>query len=138
MVAKTGRLLTVFGATLILFAGLRPAECEAWSLLHPLTFDSTPETKPRAPVLKTAEKTPSTFDQIAAAPGKLATKVGDTITGKKAEPAKPPATMYARPKPPVMPPKKASSSWVPSWLQPAEPAKPKSVPDWMGKPRVDP
>jgi hypothetical protein len=137
MVAKAGRVLTVAAATAILFSGVGPAVCQAWSILHPLTFDSTPQPKPRQPVMQSVQKPPSTFDQIVSAPGNLATKVGNTITGKKPEPAKASPMMYARPTPPTLPQKKAST-WVPSWLQPEEPKKPKSVTEWMANPRSDP
>jgi hypothetical protein len=141
MVAKTARVFSACLAMLVLLAGVRPAVGEGWSILHPLTFGSTSDAKPKQPVMQSqpTQKPPSTFSQIVAAPGNLATKVGNTITGKKPEPVKAPAAMYARPTPPVIapPPKKESKSWVSSWFQPEEPKKPKSVSDWMGQPRVD-
>jgi hypothetical protein len=137
MMARTGRILTVFVAALVLFAGQRPAPCQAWSILHPLTFDSTPQPKPKTTVLKSTQKPPSTFDQIVSAPKNLVTKVGDTITGKKSEPVKPSPTMIARPTPPVLNTPKKSSSWVPSWLQTEQPKPAKTVPEWMAQPRVD-
>jgi len=136
MMARTGRILTVFLATLVLFAGQWPSVCHAWSIWHPLTFDSTPQPKPRTTALKSTQKPPSTFDQIVSAPKNLVTKVGNTITGKKSEPVKPPPTMIARPTPPVLDSPKKSSSWVPSFLQTEQPKPAKTVPEWMAQPRV--
>jgi hypothetical protein len=126
MVVKTARILSPFVAMLILFAGLRPAVCQAWSILHPLTFSTTPKPPP---------KPPSTLDKIVAAPVNLVTSVGNTITGKTPPAPKTTTTLFARVSQPT-PPKPASSSWVPAFLQPQPPAKPKSVSDWLSKPRV--
>jgi hypothetical protein len=136
MVVRTARVLPAIVATLILCAGVRPSQCEAWSLLHPFSSDGTPAAKPQPK--KPAPK-PSTLDKVVAAPGNVLTKVGNTITGKKPEPPKATSQMYATSRlPDIQPPKKESKSWVPSFLKPEEPKKPKTVSDWLSKNRLDP
>jgi hypothetical protein len=134
MVAKTARVLSAVVAMLIVFAGVRPGVCEGWSLLHPLTFESTPETKPIRPTLKAPPKPPTAMDQIAAAPK----NAWNTMTGKKPDPPKATPGMYASVKPPVIqqPPKKESKSWISSMFQPEEPKKSPTVNDFMKKDRV--
>ena len=137
MVVKTARVLSAVVATLVVFGGVRPGVCEAWSLLHPFTFDSTPDPKPRRPVVKAPPKPPSTMDQVIAAPGKMVTTVSNTITGKKPDPPKATPNMFAYQAPQtIQAPKKESKSWISSMFQPEEPPKPKTVNDWLKHDRV--
>jgi hypothetical protein len=140
MLSKTARIVSAV-AVLFVMASVRPAVCEGWSLLHPFSSDSTTETTPKKPtprpVAKPAAQPPSTIDKVVAAPKNLLTKVGNTITGKKAEQPKP-SQMVAIPKGPTIQPngKTETKSWLPSMFQPKPPEKPKDVPEWLGRERV--
>ncbi len=120
MVIRTTRVLSAVVAMLAFFVGVQPTACQAWSILHPLTFDNSPDTKTKKPAPKPPAQ-PLTFD-----------KVVNTITGKKPAP-KPTASTYAYAKPPtIQPPKNESKSWFGSMFQP-EDKKPKTVNDWLAQ-----
>ena len=136
MIAKLWRAVPAVAAALILFAGVRPTECKAWSVWNPFasSSDKAAEAKPK----KTVKKQPSTLDKVVAAPKNMFNAVGNTITGKKPEPKKPTSQMYATMKAPAIHPPKKEKSWLPSWMKPEEPKKDKTVSEWLTKERLDP
>ncbi len=120
------RIAKILSATLVfaLLATARPAD--GWSL-NPFASSETKATTVRKPV---AKKEPSTLDKIGTGTKDFFNKTGEALGLKKPEPRKP---TYAIAKPPKLQPRKKSksNSWLPSFLQPQEPPKQKSVADWM-------
>ena len=126
MIAKAmkGLLIVAFLAG---YAAMRPAACEAWSLLHPFT----PNAPAQKPIVRTVQKPPSTWDKVVAGPKNLWNKTGEKLGLKK--PEKKPIPQYAYPKPPVLQKRQPESkSWLGSWFKPKEPDKPRNVEEWMG------
>lgn len=80
MILKTGRVLAAVLLMLILLADVLPAACEAASLLSPIYAVTNTVTKTTKKVANTSVATVKT---VVAAPKNIATKIGNTITGKK-------------------------------------------------------
>jgi hypothetical protein len=135
MVVRIARILSI-STLLILLTVVQPAKCEGWSLLHPFSSDTTTDTKPKRPVYKTAKQEPSTWNKVTTGTKSFFSKTGEKLGLKKPEAKKP---QYATPRmPPVAAQKKnESKSWLGSMFKPEEPAKPKTVSDWMANPRVE-
>jgi hypothetical protein len=140
MVARIARI-AVAGLMLVLLAAERPAPCYGWSLPNPFASDKDKTVaKAKKPVVKPAKKPPSTLDKIGVGTKNFFTGVGNTLTGKKAEPKKDPSKQYAYPTSPGFKAQRktdASKSWLPSWLRPEEPKPPKNIDDFMSLPRSD-
>jgi hypothetical protein len=133
MVQRIRRIVS-FAAVLILFAGLRPAISEGWSLLNPFASESKTETKKKS-YTKVTKKEPSVLDKLGTGTKNFFDKTGETLGLKKPEPKK---IQYASPKPHAQAMKKApAKSWLPPMFPPEEPKKPTTVTDWMGQPRQD-
>jgi len=141
MVAKIARI-AVAGLMLVLLAAVRPAQCDGWSLPNPFASDKgKTETKAKAKksVLKPAKKPPSTLDKIGTGTKNFFTGVGNTLTGKKAEPKKASSKPYANSQSPGSKTQKKdeSKSWFGSLFKSEEPKPAKSIDGFMSLPRSD-
>jgi len=137
MVVRIARILSAC-VMLVLLADVRPAVCEGWSLPNPFASKTDTTTKKSVTkVTKTAKKEPSALEKASTGTKNFFSKTGETLGLKKPEPKKP---ISASPKPRVVqsPNKPESKSWVGSLFKPEEPAKPKTVSDWMDNKRLDP
>jgi hypothetical protein len=139
MIVRISRILAVV-VVLILFADVRPAMCEGWSLWNPFASDANKSGSKKKPVTKLAKKEPSMLDKASSGTKNFFNKTGETLGLKKPESKKP---QYAVPKTPVVQSqrKQESKSWLSS-LSPfkSEPSKkPKDVGEWMSNTkRMDP
>ena len=140
MVARIARI-AMTGLMLVLLADVRPALCDGWSLPNPFASDKDKtEAKAKKPVAKPVKKPPSTLDKIGAGTKNFFTGVGNTLTGKKAEPKKDPAKQNAYPQSPTSKAQKKkddSKSWFGSWFKPEEPKPAKTIDGFMSLPRSD-
>ncbi len=73
MVVRIARILPAC-AVMILFTGVWPAVCGAWSLLHPFSSDATAGTTPLQPVAQPVKKEPSALEKVVRAPRSSSTK----------------------------------------------------------------
>ena len=136
MVAKRIARMLPAGIALLALAGVRPPECQAWSLLHPFSSDTTTQTAPPQPPPKPVKKEPSMLQKMGTGTKNFFNRAGEAVGLKKPEPKEP---QYARIVPPTLvPPKKPESkSWMSSMFGSNEPEKPKNVSDWLGNDRLD-
>ena len=126
---------TLLGVALLAaYGSMRPAVCEAWSLLHPFSSDADTA---KQPVPQLVKKEPSALEKVGTGTKNFFNKTGETLGLKKPEPKKP---QYANPIPPRIQPKAKDEqkSWLGQMFGPEEREKLKSVSDWMQNPRLDP
>ena len=131
MVARLAKTFSA-GLMVAVLAGAWPAESAGWPLPNPLSFTTKKEAKSKKPV----KKEPSALDKISTGTKKFFGQVGETLGLKKPKPRKP-TVAYPR-LPDIQPQKKESKSWLPPWLRPQEPQRPRTVSDWIEKERLDP
>jgi hypothetical protein len=142
MAANITRVLAA-GVALAVLLQVGTARCNAGAWWNPFSsgknekklVDGTSTSKKAPP--KTTKASPTLAEKITAGPKNLATKISNTLTGKKPQQSarKKNEGIYAYPQNPIQPQKK-SSSLVPSFFKPAEPERDQTVPDWMNHPRV--
>ncbi|MEN6451390.1 MAG: hypothetical protein ABFC96_12935 [Thermoguttaceae bacterium] len=124
MPARTGKRL-LLAAAMALSICAQPAVCLA---IWPFTSETKADTASKRIKLTTAKKTPSTWDKMTSA-----------LSFKKSPPKKQQPVCAVPRQPKVTPKATQSKSWFGSWFKSSEPAKPKSVSDWMdGTKRIDP
>lgn len=135
MVVRTARILPAC-AMMILLAGVWPAVCGAWSLLHPFSSDATAGTTPLQPVAQPVKTEPSALEKVGKGTKKFFNKAGVAMGLKKPEPKN---LDYVRIVPPSIQParKEEPKTGLAALFGPPEPKKPKDVSDWMMNPRVD-
>jgi hypothetical protein len=131
------RIASILPATLILLmlADVRPARCDGW---NPFASSDANTITTHKPATKVTKKEPSTLDKVGTGTKNFFNKTGETLGLKKPEPKKP-SIAFAKPPRLASKKKTESTSWLPSFLKPEEPKKPKTVEDWMSRnTRVDP
>ena len=135
MAARVARSVMA-SLVLIGLVGVRPAVCNAWSP-WPFSSDKAAQSKTEVTncsATQTKQPEPSMFSKIGTGTKNFFTKIGNAVTGKKAPPERKLAEGVAYPRNPMTPQKETGlSAWVPSWMKPAEPKKPISVPDYLKK-----
>jgi hypothetical protein len=135
MVVRIARILSA-SLVLVLWANVRPATCEGWSLPNPFSSETKTKAKQK-PVVRAVKKEPSVLEKLGTGTRSFFSRAGETLGLKKPEPKK---YSYAS----AVPPKTQSvnraetKSWLPSMFQPEEPKKPKTVSEWMDNKRLDP
>jgi hypothetical protein len=136
MVVRIARILSA-SLVLALLADVRPAKCDGWSLANPFSSSTKTTEVKRKPAPKATTKDPSVLQKLGTGTKNFFNKTGEAIGLKKPE-AKKSHYATATPKPRnIQPVKKESKSWLPSFMQPEEPKKPKNVSEWLAQPRQD-
>jgi hypothetical protein len=118
--------IMVLAFIVALWADVRPASCEGWSLLNP--FGASGKTKTTKKFGYKTQPEPSLWQKTTSGTKNVFNKTGETL-GLKKPTVQRPTQAFARP-PALTPQKKESQSWLGKMFQP-EPKKPKTVGDWM-------
>ena len=136
MVIKRITRILPAGMALLALAGVRPPACEAWSLLHPFTPDTTAQTTAPPPAPKPVKKEPSVLQKVGSGTKNFFNRAGEAVGIKKPEP-KPPEFARVVPRTLVPPKKPESKSWMGSMFGSDQPET-KTVSDWLGNDRLNP